>query len=162
MIHYQLLCEHDHEFEAWFRDSAAYDEQVKRGEVQCPFCTSDNVRKAVMAPALSSGKEVAVTSDRSVAIDAAQKAADDMRGGADPQEVAQTFMEVVGKLQKHVEETCDYVGEAFADEARAIHQGEAEMRGIYGEATVQETQELRDEGIEVMAIPKLVGKDQTN
>ena len=98
MIHYQLLCEHDHEFEAWFRDSTAYDEQAKRGEVQCPFCGSDNVRKAVMAPALSSRKEVTVTSDRSVAIDAAQKQPMTCRGGLTRKKWLKPY-EVVGKLQ---------------------------------------------------------------
>jgi len=162
MIRYQLLCEHDHEFEAWFRDSAAYDEQVVQGEVQCPFCGNDQIRKAVMAPAVASRKEAMPRSDQQVAIKAAEKAADDMRGGADPQEVAQTFMEVVTKLQKHVEDTCDYVGDKFADEARAIHYGDAEERGIYGEASVEEAEELLDEGIEVLSLTKLSGKNQSN
>ncbi|MDV7337989.1 DUF1178 family protein [Terasakiella sp. A23] len=162
MIRYQLLCEHNHEFEAWFRDSSAFDEQAERGEVQCPFCGNDNVRKAVMAPAVASRKEALISDNQQVAIEAAEKAADDMRDGADPQEVAQVFMEVVNKLQKHVEDTCDYVGDDFADEARAIHYGDAEERGIYGEATPEETEELRDEGIEVAALPKLASKDQAN
>ncbi len=162
MIRYQLLCEHNHEFEAWFRDSAAFDEQAERGEVQCPFCGDDNVRKAVMAPAIASHKEPQISNDQQVAIDAAQKAADDMREGANPHEVAQVFMGVVSKLQKHVEDTCDYVGDDFADEARAIHYGDAEERGIYGEATSEQTEELLDEGIEVVSLPKLTDKDQAN
>ncbi|WP_028878243.1 DUF1178 family protein [Terasakiella pusilla] len=166
MIRYQLLCEHNHEFEAWFKDSASYDEQAEEGEVQCPYCGNDNVRKAVMAPAVKTRKETAPKPAHNVnqqaAIEAAEKAADDMRGGADPQEVAQVFMEVVSKLQKHVEETCDYVGNDFAEEARAIHYGEAEERGIYGEATAKETQELREEGIEVVALPKVVDKENSN
>ncbi|SCA56075.1 conserved hypothetical protein [Candidatus Terasakiella magnetica] len=164
MICYQLLCEHDHEFEAWFRDSTAFDEQAAHGEVQCPFCGNDQIRKAVMSPAVASAKDVQVrtSADQKTAIEAAEKAASDMRSGADPQEAAQTFMEVVSKLQKHVENTCDYVGEDFAEEARAIHSGDAEMRDIYGEATSEETEELRDEGIEVISIPKLADKEQAN
>jgi len=163
MIRYQLLCEHNHEFEAWFRDSAAYDEQAQQGEVQCPFCGNDNVRKAVMAPAIAtSRKEEVENENQQVAIEAAEKAADDLRAGTDPQEAAQMFMDVVAGLQKHVEDTCDYVGTDFADEARAIHYGDAEERGIYGEATAEQTEELRDEGIEVLSLPKLDGKDQSN
>lgn len=162
MIRYQLLCEHDHEFEAWFRDSAGYDEQVAAGEVQCPFCGNENVRKAVMAPNVASRKESQINPDQQVAINAAEKAADDMRAGADIQEVAQTFMEVVSKLQKHVEETCDYVGDKFADEARAIHYGESEERPIYGEASKEEAEELLDEGIEIISIPSLDEKDKAN
>ncbi len=164
MIRYQLLCEHDHQFEAWFKDSTSYDDQVAHGEVECPFCANTNIRKAVMAPALASGKKESdnLSPQQQVAIDAAEKAADDMREGADPQKVAQTFMDVVTKLQKHVEETCDYVGTSFADEARAIHYGEAEERGIYGEATAKETQDLHEEGIDVMALPKVLDKSQSN
>lgn len=163
MIRYDLLCEHDHKFEAWFRDSSAFDEQAQAGEVQCPYCGNDQVRKAVMAPALAkSGKEPMSAPQRQVAIDAAEKAADDMREGTDPQEAAQALMEVVTKLQKHVEETCDYVGDNFADEARAIHYGDAEERGIYGEASLQDTQDLREEGIDVMALPRLSDKKRSN
>lgn len=162
MICYQLRCEHDHEFEAWFRDSSAYDEQVATGEIQCPFCGTVEVRKAVMSPAVASRKDVMLSGERQKAIWAAEKAADDMREGADPQEVAQTFLDVVSKLQKHMKETCDYVGDKFAEEARAIHYGETQERPIYGEATVQETEELREEGIEVISIPKIMDKDQAN
>lgn len=162
MIRYQLLCEHDHEFEAWFRDSAAFDEQAGAGEIQCPFCGNENVRKAVMAPNVASRKESQIKPDQQVAIDAAEKAADDMRAGGDIQEIAQTFMEVVTKLQKHVEDTCDYVGDNFANEARAIHYGETEERPIYGEASKDETEALLDEGIEVISIPTLGAKDKAN
>ena len=162
MIRYQLLCEYDHDFEAWFRDSTAFDEQVANGEIQCPFCGNENIRKAVMAPAVASRKESQVSPDQQVAIEAAEKAADDMRAGADIQEAAESFMQVVTKLQKHVEETCDYVGDSFAEEARAIHNGDAEERGIYGEATAEQTEELLDEGIEVLPLPTLGSKDKAN
>jgi hypothetical protein len=162
MIRYDLLCEYDHKFEAWFRDSAAYDTQVEAGEVQCPFCSNTQIRKAVMSPAVASSKESVASAGRDVAIEAAQKAADDMREGADPQDVAQTFMDVVSKLHKHVEETCDYVGDDFAQEVRAIHYGEAEERDIYGEATLEETRELRKEGIDVLTLPQPQGKKRAN
>ena len=67
--------------------------------------------------------------------------------------VAREILQAVSKVQKHVEENCDYVGDKFAEEAKAIHYGEAEERGIYGEATVQEAEELVEEDIPVYKIP---------
>lgn len=163
MIHYQLLCEHEHKFEAWFRDSAAFDEQAAQSEIECPFCGDAHIRKAMMAPALAShSKEEKKSPNQQLAIDAAEKVVVDVREGLDPQVVAEQFLKVVTQLQKHVEDTCDYVGEKFADEARAIHYGDAEARDIYGESSATEAEELRDEGIEIASIPKLIDKDRTN
>jgi hypothetical protein len=163
MIHYHLLCEHEHKFEAWFRDSAAFDEQASNGEIECPFCGNEKVRKAVMAPAVSTrNRSEKVSKNQQLAIDAAEKVVDDVRDGVDPHAVAKQFLEVVIQLQKHVEETCDYVGESFAKEARAIHYGDAEKRNIYGESSLEEAKGLSDEGIEVMALPKLFDKDRAN
>ena len=67
--------------------------------------------------------------------------------------VAQKFLEIANKLQKHVEENCENVGENFAEEARAIHYGEAKERGIYGEATQSEVNGLVEEDISISSIP---------
>ncbi|MDP7101524.1 MAG: DUF1178 family protein, partial [Rhodospirillales bacterium] len=66
---------------------------------------------------------------------------------------AREFLDAVGKIQKHVEENCEDVGDNFADEARAIHYGDAEERGIYGEATETEVENLVEEDIPVSRIP---------
>jgi hypothetical protein len=82
------------------------------------------------------------------------------RGEAEPQrsqetrELANRVGEAVRKLRRHVEENCDYVGDAFPEEARRIHYGEKDARGIYGEATSDEARRLDDEGIEVFRLPK--------
>ena len=68
-------------------------------------------------------------------------------------QIAQEILQAAGKMQKYVEENCDYVGDKFADEARAIHYGEAEERGIYGEATIDEATNLLEEDIPVNRIP---------
>jgi len=168
MIRYQLLCAHDHSFEAWFKDSAAYDEQVAYGEVQCPYCGNLDIRKAVMAPAVQTGKtrdaqtEHSTPEPQEIAIQAAEKAADDMRGGMDPQEAAQQFLEVVHTLKTHVSETCEDVGDQFAEEVRAIHYGDAEERGIYGKATLEDPKELVEEGIDVLPLPDFGDKDKAN
>ncbi|MBS0296319.1 MAG: DUF1178 family protein [Proteobacteria bacterium] len=135
MIRYALLCEHDHDFEAWFSNSSDYDAQAERGLVECPFCASKSVRKAIMSPAVSGTKK---------------------REAPSPEQAAQArtmMMEAVKKVREHVEENFDYVGDAFAKEARKIHAGESENRGIYGEATPKEVRALKEDGISVAALP---------
>ena len=132
MILYQLKCADGHAFEAWFKDSAAYDRQEKRGEVHCPVCSSSEVGKDIMAP------RVASSSKRES--DPSEKRA---------RQVAREILMAMGQLRKEVEKNCDYVGERFADEARAIHYGEAPDRGIYGEASLEEAKSLHEEEIPV-------------
>ena len=142
MILYELKCSNGHQFEAWFKDSATYDRQEQRGEVSCPICSDISVSKAPMAPAVTTSRKKANLAGQSVP-------PTDERAA----EVAQEFLHAAGKMQKYVEENCDYVGDKFADEARAIHYGEAEERGIYGEATVDEATDLIAEDIPVNRIP---------
>jgi hypothetical protein len=136
MIRYQLVCKKDHAFEGWFRDSAAYDTQAKKGLLACPTCNSKQVKKAPMAPAVSKKNELA---------EAAVK--------------AKAMREWVSNIRKHVEKNAEYVGEKFPDEARAIHYGDAEERQIYGEATVEDAKELIEEGIPVAPLPSLPRAD---
>jgi hypothetical protein len=126
MILYDLRCGRDHGFEGWFRDSKAYDGQRRAGRVACPICGDKKVRKAPMAPRLAR-----------------------RRGGATEAEA----LAALRQMRRQVEANCDYVGERFAEEARKIHYGEAEKRGIYGEASESDSKELADEGIEVGRIP---------
>jgi hypothetical protein len=134
MILFDLRCKDGHAFEAWFRDSAAYDDQVAAGDLACPVCGSAEVTKALMAPAVNSRPK----------IDGAQAA---------------EAMRLWRKVQNHIEKNFDHVGPRFAEEARKIHHGEAEKRSIYGEATKTEAKELRDEGIEVSQMPWLPRHD---
>lgn len=131
MIRFTLACGRGHEFEGWFRDNAAFERQSADGQVACPACAGTDVRKAVMAPAVSRGAEAA---ERAKARAAALVAA--MR-----------------QAREHVEKNFEHVGERFADEARRIHHGEAEKRDIWGQATATEAKELRDEGIPVSPLP---------
>ena len=144
MILYELKCANLHQFEAWFRDGLSFDKQAKSGEVECPVCSDTSVVKAPMAPA------VAISSRKSVHGQQDQKRAN---------LVAKEILKAVGKVQKHVEENCDYVGERFAEEAKAIHYGESQDRGIYGEATDEEAVELNEENIPVYKVPWRLRKD---
>ncbi|MDA8251991.1 MAG: DUF1178 family protein [Rhodospirillales bacterium] len=151
MIHYQLQCRQGHGFDGWFRDSAAFEAQAGRGLVACPTCADTGVTRALMAPALAKGRQVAPLPapspppapgppDKPVTV----------AGGAPMPDHVRTMLQ---RLRAEVERHCDYVGPAFAEEARRIHSGESERRGIYGEATPDEAASLADDGIEVARIP---------
>jgi len=133
MIKYTLLCSEGHEFEGWFASSSGYERQAEAGHVTCPVCGGDKVTKAMMAP------NIATSEKRS--------------GGG--QAVPREVFDMLRAVRKHVVENADYVGPRFAEEARKIHFGETEQRGIYGEATIAEAKALLSEGVEVCPLPKL-------
>ena len=135
MIRYALQCEHDHGFEAWFGSSSDYDEQAARGLVECPICGSASVSKQIMAPAVAGTKRA-----------------------SSPEAMAKmrTMMtQAVREVRAHVEANFDYVGDAFAREARDIHEGRSEKREIYGEATPAEVKKLKDDGVPCAPLPGL-------
>jgi hypothetical protein len=119
MIKYALACDHDHAFEGWFGSSSDYDDQAARGLLDCPLCGSKDVRKQIMSPAVAGTK--------------AQKAAPEPSA-----QMREMMMTAMGEVRRKVEEDFDYVGDRFAKEARDIHDGKSEERGIYGEASPQE------------------------
>ncbi|MDA8231603.1 MAG: DUF1178 family protein [Magnetospirillum sp.] len=131
MILFELRCSHDHHFEAWFRDGAAYDAQAQAGEIACPECGSAEVSKAIMAPRINSARGEAV----------------------DVGEGARALRHALRELRRAVERNCDYVGDRFPEEARKIFYGEVEPRAIYGEASAEQAVALEEEGVEVGRIP---------
>jgi hypothetical protein len=134
LIRFSLICEHEHEFEAWFRSNDDFEIQKKRGFVDCPTCGSGKVQKALMAPAVSTGRK---REKIALAMGEAQKEA----------------MAQLKVLSQKMRENADYVGDKFAEEARKIHFGETDPRGIYGEATPEEAKGLIEDGVEFMPIP---------
>lgn len=138
MIRYALACEHGHEFEGWFGSSDDYDAQSAKGLLKCPVCATRAVRKQIMAPAVAGTKKTAVP---------------DL-----PPQMRSMVMEAIGKVRRHVEENFDYVGDAFASEARAIHEGRSEDRGIYGEASPAEVKKLVEDGVPVAPLPPVPPK----
>ena len=145
MIHYQLRCSADHDFDGWFRDSEAFGAQAKGGLLSCPVCGGADVRRALMAPAL--GKKH--TAPAQVEAPAPPPAPPAAVGGQIPDGVRAMLQ----RMRAEIEKRCDYVGPGFAEEARKIHNGETEARGIYGEATREEAERLADDGIEIAQIP---------
>lgn len=134
MIKYALACDHDHAFEGWFGSSSDYDDQAARGLVDCPVCGSKGVRKQIMSPAVAGTK--------------AQKAAPEPDAA-----MREMMMTAMGEVRRKVEETFDYVGDRFAKEARDIHDGKSEERGIYGEASPKEVKALVEDGIKIAPLP---------
>lgn len=132
MILYALGCRDcEHSFEGWFASSDAYDRLSRSGQIDCPECGSKSVEKQIMAPAIR-------PSDKA------------LPGKMDPE----AFMrEVARRARDHVSQNFDYVGDGFAEEARAMYYGEQDDRPIWGETTPGEREALADEGIPAMPLP---------
>jgi hypothetical protein len=157
VIHYQLRCDNGHGFDGWFRDSAAFDKQAAGGFVECPSCASTKVARALMAPAIPKKGRPARNAAPAVPEAPAPPPEAAKPPAAPPQAVAARMpaelRAALSRLRAEVEKNCDYVGPGFAEEARKIHRGEAEPRGIYGETSPDEAESLRDEGVEFASVP---------
>ena len=167
MILYDLRCRKNHVFEAWFRDSAAYDDQAEAGEIACPTCGSKKVEKAPMAPRLAKGglaKDGAENGEaqraeaQTTETETTETETTGIQTGETETAKAETAkaaeaMRALRGLRRKVEDNFDYVGPQFAEEARKIHYGEADAHNIYGETSDQEAKELRDEGVAFTRIP---------
>jgi len=153
MIKYSLICEKEHAFEGWFKDSAAFDTLVKAKTVECPTCGSTRVSKALMAPAVRSSKKTAALPVPAESGEAAESRDTVPMATADPRHAA--LVETLRTLKKHIVENSEYVGERFAEEARKIHYEETDARSIYGEASLDDARELLEEGVELHPLPIL-------
>ena len=150
MIHYQLRCGQDHGFDGWFKDSASFEKQAKRGLIECPECGGTNVERALMAPALAKrGRAPEPEPAPPQAEPAPPPPAPMAAAGPVPARVIAALQRMRAEVEKH----CDYVGNDFADHARAMHRGEVEAKPIYGETSDEEAQSLTEEGIEFSKIP---------
>ncbi|MBB4232752.1 DUF1178 family protein [Rhizobium mongolense] len=137
MIRYSLSCENAHEFEAWFSESADFDRQIASGYLTCPVCNSTSISKALMAPSVSTARKK--DEMKTLAMDTARRDA----------------FEKLKAAVAHIKANAEDVGTQFPEEARKIHYGEADARGIIGQATTDEAQALLEEGIEIAALPVL-------
>jgi hypothetical protein len=136
MIIFDLKCSPEgHVFEGWFGSSADYEAQQERGLVSCPLCGSMEVAKAVMAPA------VGAKGNRTSSL-----------FSSDAAEVKRMLASLAAE-QKKMLSASEHVGDRFADEARAIHLGEADARAIHGRATRDQAIGLAEEGIPVAPLP---------
>lgn len=151
MIHYQLRCSRDHQFDGWFRDSAAFEDQARHGLVACPDCGETRVNRALMTPALGQGRRMddgGLVADTPAATPPAPHAV-----------LPDKLRAMLQRLRMEIEQNCDYVGAEFAAEARRIHNGTSNRTGIYGEATPDQAEALAEDGIAVGRIPWLPRSD---
>lgn len=130
MIRYALVCDEGHNFDGWFRDSAAFETQSSQRLVSCPFCGSATVSRAVMAPHVA-------------------------RAGRDDE--AARLRGMIRRLREKVVAGTEDVGDRFPQEARAMEDGEAERRPIRGRASFEEAKALLEDGIEILPVPELPG-----
>ncbi len=154
MIKYTLQCSSGHRFDAWFGNSESCDDQMSAGLVACVDCNDSTVIKAPMAPAIAGSKKrrTAPAVDDMPPPDAGETS---VVSSAPTKEVALAgqVREALHMLRRYVEKNSDYVGDRFADEARKIHHGETDERGIYGETTPEEAEELLEEGVPFGSLP---------
>lgn len=163
MIHYTLRCTAPahgasaHEFEGWFKDSAAFEKLLAAKMVECPACGDTGAGRALMAPAIpkkgrSRAKPEAAPEQASPPV--AQPAPPPLgQPSATAGPMPDQVRALLQRIRAEVEASCDYVGEGFADQARKMARGETETRGIYGEASDDDAEALREEGIDVARIP---------
>jgi hypothetical protein len=137
LIRYSLICDKGHDFEGWFSQSGDFDHQKASGFLSCPTCGSLEVSKVLMAPSVSTARQKEAV--HALAVTEAQKTA------------MAKLKEAITAIRANSED----VGERFPEEARKIHYGEAEARGIIGEASLAEVKALVDEGIEIAPLPVL-------
>ena len=145
MIRYSLKCDQAHEFDAWFRSSAAYDEQRAGGHVACAVCGSTGVEKALMTPGVA-GERNEPGQNEPGQNEPSQTVPNLSKPGS-PAEA------MLAEMRRKVETTSDYVGKEFATEARRIHDGESDQRAIWGEASLDDARALKDDGVPVAPIP---------
>jgi hypothetical protein len=137
LIRYGLSCDNGHDFEGWFGSGKDFDRQQEMGLVSCPACGSAHVAKKLMAPAIATARKKEKRQE--LVMHAQQK-------------------KMMGKLREMVtaiRENSEDVGDRFPEEARKIHYGEAEQRGLIGKASLEEARALIDEGVEIAALPTL-------
>ncbi len=145
MIRFALRCDNGHRFESWFRSGPAFDALEAGGQLECPVCTSRQVGKAPMAPAVAAKKPDSTEATRATVDEPARGVLSAGRNSH--------LAQAIDRLRRTIEAETDDVGRQFADEARAIHDGRAPERAIRGEASVEETRALLRDGIPVVPLP---------
>ncbi len=130
MIVFNLICDDcEFQFEGWFDNTSAFNNQKRRKLINCPNCEASNINKALMAPNVGKKSNSKILKNK------------------------KTLANNIKKIKKVVEENFDYVGDQFTDEAKKIKYGETKDRPIYGEATIEQTKELIEEDISITPLP---------
>ena len=139
MIVFNLTCGNDHRFEGWFASTAEFEQQQQSTLLSCPVCGSNHVDKALHAPYVNTGSADKPSQRRHQAKNVTEQYAN--------------IGDAVSQLIEYLIANTEDVGNAFPEEARRIHYNETPERKIRGNASREEVKDLREEGIEVMALP---------
>jgi hypothetical protein len=153
MILYRLRCSKGHEFESWFKDSKTYERQEKKSLIGCAVCGEPKVARAPMAPRLGKGTKKVEVEQPAAQAAPQVPTAEQQQVAALARHMPKELREALLKVRAEVEKNCEHVGDKFAEEARKIHYGESDKRGIYGETSEEEAEALADEGIEFGRLP---------
>ena len=146
MIRFALKCTNEHHFESWFQSGDAFEALDARKLVTCPNCGSPKVSKELMAPKVRASRKAAAEPQEPQA----------MTNMPDPQ-----MVEAIKKLKAYVEKNSAYVGNSFAAEARAMHEGDTPQRAIHGEAKPEEAKKLIEDGVPALPLP-FIPRQKTN
>ena len=133
MIKYKLQCKNLHQFESWFRTSNDFEKLSNEKMLSCEICGSKSISKSLMSPSVSSKEKKRIKETLETLPSKEQK--------------------LIKQLKKEVEKNCEYVGDNFEKEARAIHYGDSPERSIYGTTTIKEAKSLYEDGIPVTPLP---------
>jgi hypothetical protein len=137
MIKYNLECSCGETFESWFQNSNEYEKLLKKNLINCYVCgCSKTIKKSIMAPSVATSKTSVVEKD------VEQK-----------KEFLKNVKSKIKELNDYVAKNAEFVGDKFVSEVRSIHYDKKKKRNIYGNATLEETKELQEEGIDVATIP---------
>ena len=134
MIKYILKCDKEHEFESWFSDSEEFEKLNKRGLLECIYCSSQNIKKSIMAPMISNSQ---IKDQKNLKITS---------------ELKNEKYNLL-KLREFIEKNFEYVGRDFSKKAREIYYDKKSKKAIYGTTSQEERDELAEEGIDLMSIP---------
>lgn len=150
MIRYTLTCARGHGFDSWFQSAAAFDSLSAAGQLACPACGDTTVEKTLMAPAVTPARKAGAGAG-----DAAGRMSAERSGRPDLSSPASEMEKAIAEMRRKIEAESDYVGMNFVAEARAMHQGDAPERSIYGEARPEEARQLLEDGVPVAPLPFL-------
>ena len=137
MIRYALKCSNDHRFESWFQSAVSFDWLASKGHLSCAVCGAETVQKDMMAPTVRHAPATVREARGSLTLPNTE------------------IEKAIVELRRKVAENADYVGSDFATIARAIHEGDAPERAIWGEARPDEARALLEDGVPVAPLPFL-------
>ena len=151
MIKYKLkckteFCSNQKEFDGWFQNIKAFENQKKQGLITCPICGSDEIVKLLTTPSLNTTKKFKDVKNK---INSTLIAEDNLMANANLKNVST----ILRTIKKEIQKNSTFVGKEFVSQVRSMKEGKIKEKPIHGHGSNKEIQELRDDGIDVLNIP---------